>query len=87
MRLVAIDFETYWNSKEGYTLSKMGPIEYIRDPRFAVQMMAWHDGKRGAVALGDDISATLKKLELESPDVVDSGVLPPRSWKVVEKRK
>ena len=24
---------------------------------------------------------------LESPDVVDSGVLPPRSWKVVEKRK
>ena len=32
MRLVACDFETAWSSKEGYTLSKMGPIEYIRDP-------------------------------------------------------
>lgn len=40
MRILAIDFETFWDSKAGYTLSKMGPIEYIRDPRFAVQLMA-----------------------------------------------
>lgn len=33
MRLVALDFETYFDSAD-YTLSKMGPIEYIRDPRF-----------------------------------------------------
>lgn len=33
MRLVALDFETYYDSKD-YTLSKMGPIEYIRDKRF-----------------------------------------------------
>lgn len=33
MRLVALDFETYYDSKD-YTLSKMGPIEYIRDERF-----------------------------------------------------
>ena len=70
MRLVAIDFETFWDSKAGYTLSKMGPIEYIRDPRFAVQMMAWHDGSTGGVAFGDDVPRTLKKLELESPNVV-----------------
>ena len=70
MRLVAIDFETFWDSKAGYTLSKMGPIEYIRDPRFAVQMMAWHDGSTGGVAFGDDVPSVLKKLELESPNVV-----------------
>lgn len=34
-RLVFIDFETFFNAKT-YTLSKMGPIEYIRDPRFEV---------------------------------------------------
>lgn len=33
MRFVVIDFETFWDSKS-YTLSKMGPIEYIDDPRF-----------------------------------------------------
>ena len=70
MRLVAIDFETYWNSKDGYTLSKMGPIEYIRDHRFAVQMMAWHDGEKGGVAFGRDIPVKLAGLRVEDPDVV-----------------
>lgn len=70
MKLVAIDFETYWNSKEGYTLSKMGPIEYIRDPRFAVQMLAWHDGEGGGVAFGDDIPAKLEELELRESETV-----------------
>ena len=70
MRLVAIDFESYFSTKDGYTLSKMGPIEYIRDPRFAVQMMAWHDGEGGNVVFGQDIPAMLKELEIESPDVV-----------------
>ena len=32
-RILAIDFETRWSSKE-YTLSKMTTEEYIRDPRF-----------------------------------------------------
>ena len=70
MRLVAIDFESFFDTKNGYTLTKMGPIEYIRDPRFAVQMMAWHDGERGAVALGDDISATLKALGVAKSETV-----------------
>lgn len=33
-----IDFETFWSST--YTLSKMGPIEYIRDQRFVPQLLA-----------------------------------------------
>lgn len=70
MRLVAIDFESFFDTKNGYTLTKMGPIEYIRDPRFAVQMMAWHDGKDSGVAFGDGIPAKLEELTLESPYVV-----------------
>lgn len=33
MKIVCYDFETFYNSHE-YTLSKMGPVEYIRDGRF-----------------------------------------------------
>jgi len=36
-RLVQIDFETYWDAD--YTLKKMSTSEYVRDPRFKVQMM------------------------------------------------
>ena len=68
MKLVAIDFETFFSTKDGYTLSKMGPIEYIRDPRFAVQMMALQAEDWGGVAFGDEIPQMLKGLE--SPDVV-----------------
>lgn len=32
-----MDFETYYNSKDGYTLKKQSMLEYIKDPRFAVQ--------------------------------------------------
>lgn len=33
-QIITIDFETYWDTKSGYTLSKMTTEEYIRDPRF-----------------------------------------------------
>jgi hypothetical protein len=33
-QIITIDFETYWDTKEGYTLTKMTTEEYIRDPRF-----------------------------------------------------
>lgn len=36
MRLITLDFETYYDSKAGYTLSKMTTEEYIRDSRFEV---------------------------------------------------
>lgn len=34
MKTVFIDFETYYDTKAGYTLRKMTPVEYILDPRF-----------------------------------------------------
>ena len=33
-QIITIDFETYWDTKEGYTLTKMTTEEYIRDARF-----------------------------------------------------
>lgn len=36
MRHLTLDFETYYNSKDGYTLSKISMAEYVRDPRFKV---------------------------------------------------
>jgi hypothetical protein len=33
-KIIIIDFETKWNSKSGYTLSKMTTEEYIRDAQF-----------------------------------------------------
>ena len=38
MRVITLDFETFWSSRD-YTLSKMGPIEYVRDPRFHAQLL------------------------------------------------
>ena len=33
-RIISIDFETFWDTKEGYTLTKMTTEEYIRDEKF-----------------------------------------------------
>lgn len=38
MNIFTLDFETYWDKKD-YTLSKIGPIEYVRDSRFMPQMV------------------------------------------------
>lgn len=61
MNVNVLDFETFWSSKD-YTLSKIGPVEYIRDPRFDAQMVGVsvngapavvHDDCAGAVAQFD----------------------------------
>lgn len=76
MRIVILDFETYWNRKD-YTLSKIGPISYIRDSRFSAQLMSYivtdastmtYDKVR--VAEHDNIPAVLAALKLDAPDVV-----------------
>lgn len=38
-RVVGFDFETFFDTKAGYSLQAMGADAYIRDPRFKVQMM------------------------------------------------
>lgn len=76
MRIVVLDFETYWDNKN-YTLSKIGPISYIRDSRFSAQLMSYivtdastmtYDRVR--VAEHDNIPAVLAALKLDAPDVV-----------------
>lgn len=76
VRIVVLDFEAYWNSKD-YTLSKIGPISYIRDSRFSAQLMSYivtdastmtYDKVR--VAEHDNIPAVLAALKLDAPDVV-----------------
>lgn len=57
-RLVTVDFETYFDTH--YTLKKMSTSEYVRDPRFKIQMVGIkvgnkptkiYDGKKGVAAL------------------------------------
>ena len=73
MRIVVLDFETYWNSKD-YTLLKIGPISYIRDSRFFAQLMSYivtdastmtYDKVR--VAEHGNIPAVLSALRLDAP--------------------
>lgn len=73
MRIVVLDYESYWNSKN-YTLSKIGPISYIRDSRFSAQLMSYivtdastmtYDKVR--VAEHDNIPAVLSALRLDAP--------------------
>lgn len=47
MKIYTLDFETYWDSK-AYTLSKMGPIEYVRDKRFVPQLVGIATGSSDA---------------------------------------
>lgn len=77
MRIVALDFESFFDTKNGYTLTKMGPISYIRDSRFSAQLMSYivtdastmtYDRVR--VAEHDNIPAVLAALKLDAPDVV-----------------
>jgi len=42
-QIITIDFETYWDTKEGYTLSKMTTEEYIRDKRFKAFGVCVHE--------------------------------------------
>lgn len=41
MRFLYVDWETYYDSKAGYTLSKMTAEEYVRDERFESIGFAW----------------------------------------------
>ena len=66
--IVALDFETYYDSKD-YTLSKMGPIEYVRDQRFRVLCLGYRIDQGDTIVVeADDAAGTLRQLDLCSPD-------------------
>jgi DNA polymerase len=44
MQTIFLDFETYYNTKAGYTLRKMTPVEYILDHRFEMTLVAVIEG-------------------------------------------
>lgn len=70
MKLIVIDVESFWDSK-GYTLSKMGPIQYIRDPSFSAQLLGWRVNREPVqVCEHDDIPAVLASLRLDDPDTI-----------------
>lgn len=73
MRVITLDFETYWDSKE-YTLSKIGPISYIRDERFYAQLLSVRINREAVqVFEHSDIPHVVANLGLERPDTVTVG--------------
>lgn len=73
VHIITLDMETAWDSKD-YTLSKMGPISYIRDPRFYAQLLSVRVD-RGPVQVfeHDEIPLILKAMKLEQSDRVVVG--------------
>lgn len=45
--IAAVDFETFYDAKAGYSLTNMTPYEYVRDPRFNAYLVAvaFNDGR------------------------------------------
>ena len=94
---VALDYETFYSSKDGYSLTNMGPTQYCADPRFDPYLVAicgweitddfpfgtWEPGKTETVFRSD--GAMLRKL----PDGRQLYVGRPESfgdWKNLERR-
>lgn len=71
MAVYVIDFETYWDAQK-YTLSKMGPIEYVRDQRFVPQLLAVmrldETGPTGTVT--DDVEGMCRFLQTHCEDAL-----------------
>ena len=64
--LITIDFETYWDSKAGYSLKNMSAIDYIRDPRFHVQMMGVNaNGKTVLFDTPQDVADAIRGLKMQ----------------------
>lgn len=70
---IFLDFETYWHSRD-YTLSKMGPIEYIRDPRFESQLLGVKVNNGPCKVLqGSSIQQFLESVDWSRRDIVVVG--------------
>ena len=94
---VALDYETYYSSKDGYSLTNMGPTQYCADPRFDPYLVAicgweitddgiWPDWKTGET---DTKFTTDGSMFRKLPDGRQLYVGRPenfRDWKNLERR-
>jgi len=65
MRYIWLDFETFYDSKDGYTLRKMTPVEYVLDHRFELIGCSVKDGRHGKTFWidGPDFAAWLATID------------------------
>lgn len=65
--VLVLDFETYYDSKKGYTLKKQSMLEYIKDPRFKVFGMGiggnWRKDGKSEWFSGLDIGPILRSID------------------------
>jgi hypothetical protein len=73
LRKLYIDFETYFNTEDGYTLRSMSMTEYIRDPRFKVFGCGYlYEGEYGWVR-GEDMDG-FKDLDWKNIEMIAHNV-------------
>lgn len=72
MRVIVLDFETYWS--DVYTLSKISATDYIRSSEFYAQCMSYSiDGGPVQVVEHDEIPTTLQALNLTDSQTITVG--------------
>jgi DNA polymerase len=72
-RILTIDFETYWDTKIGFTLSKMTTEEYVRDERFKAFGACIHEYGDPAPPVwysGDDLHTALMAYDPDTTAVL-----------------
>ena len=68
---LVIDFETFYDTKAGYSLRKMTTHEYVTDPRFEVLSVAVKPvGQDGVAVRGDQAEDLLRSLPIDQCAVV-----------------
>ena len=73
-KLVTLDFETFWDSKDKYTLTKMGAINYIRDARFEPMCVAVGVNRDPVIVVeGAEMKDYLESLHLDEEGTVTVG--------------
>src|ERR1700682_1850685 len=69
LKKLYVDFETYFNTKEGFTLREISMTEYIRDPRFKVFGCGYlYEGEYGWVR-GEDMDG-FKDLDWQNIEMI-----------------
>lgn len=72
IRLIKLDFETFYDTKQDFSLKKMTTEAYLRDPRFEVLMVTIKINKEKTYAVvgQEAVRAHLVSLQLDAPGTV-----------------